>query len=656
MRSAIVISGLMLVAYAQAAFYSVCGSRGGFSKHVVTSLCAFASYYANPSSSVFSPPTRSIKRCNLPSTQLCSSRAFLPSVRRTQKPPAIGYESVGLTGRAAISTSSIEPRSDNKEETAIEQEQSNPSEPNERIVIIIGGTGFLGTEIRKQLQERGIQYIATTTPAMTFRKMNEKDKFVPLDLTAENAQQDFYDIVSSAVKGDGSSAKEVSVIAAMGTIGTKDDEKVNAALAEAIRGAHRVNVKVDNENIDDYLVKSFVMIGNTKRVRRLARKISFLKGYAEGKDAAEATLQDLFGKNACIIKPSFIYGGEEIVLNPPRLPTSLGGLASEVLGLYPLQALADELPDALALPLAPPISVEVVASAAINVALGIVRGYTEELEGKEAIVMAGTVRKWKEKSRYENLLREEYLETEDGSTELYISGKDSCSMNAIMEMSDERRWSMINDLKDKLLRRNGNENISDDNDLDIMEELECLRPKSMIPADDPKLNGRWNFVLSKDDLGTQLIKELLPPDYHSIGSDDEKGLPNTSSSTQSQPPWKSLLGTAYQLHGLYMRIHDEQSQVEIVLSSKLFFGKLPFEIVFSTSLLATDYDEETAGLLFLEKFEDVELRFSPSSGWKLPIPSNWQRFRHLEITYLDDEIVIARGSGGDPHVLIRAAV
>ena len=33
-----------------------------------------------------------------------------------------------------------------------------------------------------------------------------------------------------------------------------------------------------------------------------------------------------------------------------------------------------------------------------------------------------------------------------------------------------------------------------------------LRPKSMIPAVAPKLNGRWNFVLSKDDLGTQLSK------------------------------------------------------------------------------------------------------------------------------------------------------
>ena len=293
---AVVSVALLLVSYSHAGsnegcISGVCGSRGRFSRNVVTS-CAFASC-ANPSL-VFSPTISSNSRST---KKVCSSRAFLPSVSRKQPPAILRSASAGLTSRAATSTSSIEPRSEN-EETVMEQQQqqSSPKESNERLVIIIGGTGFLGTEIRKQLQDRGIQYIATTTPS-TFRKMGEKDKFVPLDLTAENAQQDFYDIVSSAVKGDGATpAKEVAVIAAMGTIGTKDDEKVNSALAEAIKGAHRVNVN------DDDLVKSFVMIGNTKRVRRLARQVSFLKGYAEGKDEAEATLQELFGQNACIIK------------------------------------------------------------------------------------------------------------------------------------------------------------------------------------------------------------------------------------------------------------------------------------------------------------------------------------------------------------------
>jgi len=288
------ISAASLLGYSQGSnevcfFGGVCGGRR-FSKDIVTS-CAFSSYYANPSSMFTHLTTK--RRFNSPSVKVaCSSRAL--SATRSV---ALGL----LTSRAA-STTSIESLPENDDEPVKEQQQYTRKGLNERVVIIIGGTGFLGTEIRHQLQERGMNFIATTTPS-TYRNMNEKGNFVPLYLTAENAQQDFYDIISTVMKADDRYAKEIAVIAAMGTIGTKDDEKVNAALAEAIKGAHRVNVKNDDD-----VVKSFVMIGNTKRVRRLARRVSFLKGYAEGKDEAEATLQDLFGKNACIIKVRYIWG------------------------------------------------------------------------------------------------------------------------------------------------------------------------------------------------------------------------------------------------------------------------------------------------------------------------------------------------------------
>lgn len=287
--STIAVLILLCSSHASSEGYFPCvkGSRG-YSKDVVKSSCAFASHNANPSS-VISSTSLNNRCCNLPYTKIFNARVCLPSTCRTQ--PPIRSASVGLTGRAATSTSSIESGSNNEDTAFEQQQQSSPNEPNDRLVIIIGGTGFLGTEIRKQLDDRGIQYIATTTPA-TFRKMSEKDKFVSLDLTAENAQQDFYNIISDAVKENDSSAKEVAIVAAMGSIGAKDDEKVNAALTKAIKAA----------SAHDDLVKSFVMIGNTKRVRRLARKVSFLKGYAEGKDEAEAALQQLFGESGCIIK------------------------------------------------------------------------------------------------------------------------------------------------------------------------------------------------------------------------------------------------------------------------------------------------------------------------------------------------------------------
>ena len=332
-------------------------------------------------------------------------------------------------------------------------------------------------------------------------------------------------------------------------------------------------------------------------------------------------------------QPTLIYGGEEISLNPPRIPSSLGGLASEVLGLYPFQALADNLPDALAVPLAPPINVEMVAAASINVALGLA-DYPTELEG-EAITMAGSVRSWKEKLNYENWIKDE-LQKE--GIDIYSSTtKDTCSMEDLFDenINDDRRYEKIESLKEELLA-----GISDsEEEIRVMEELECLREESMRPAYDSRLNGQWNFVLSKNDLGTQLIKELLPPEYYSFGDDTDKS---------SSSPLRSILSSLYSLKGLYMRIHSEQTQVEIVLSSKIIFGQVPIDIVFGTSLEVSSTESED-GTLFLEKFESIEV-----GGISLPIPESWQRYRYLEITYLDDDIVIARGSGGDPHVLVRS--
>lgn len=237
------------------------------------------------------------------------------------------------------------------------------------------------------------------------------------------------------------------------------------------------------------------------------------------------------------------------------------------------------------------------------------------------------------------------------------SSKEACDIDAVTETDEGRRWRRIDALKERLLRGGGGEGSSDydgvDEEIAIMEEIECLRPSYMRPANDPRLNGRWNFVLSKDDLGTQLIKELLPPEYYSFGKDDEKKTADDGGEeSSSSSPLRALLGSLYELEGLYMRISDEQSAVDIVLSSRVLFGRVPIDVVFSTSLVSANYgddDDGAEGTLFLERFESVSV-----GGPKLPLPESWRRFRYLEITFLDDDILIARGSGGEPHVLVRA--
>ena len=136
------------------------------------------------------------------------------------------------------------------------------------------------------------------------------------------------------------------------------------------------------------------------------------------------------------------------------------------------------------------------------------------------------------------------------------------------------------------------------------------------------LNCRWDFVLSKEDLGTNLLKELKT----------EEGF--------------SPVQLIYAVKDVYMKISQEQTSVEIVLKSKVL--GMDVDVVLSTSLLPLAYDDETDGVLFMERFEGVSV-----GNVDLPIPKSWQRSRYLEITYLDDEIIVARGNGGEPHILLR---
>jgi len=193
--------------------------------------------------------------------------------------------------------------------SSISNSNSNKSNNSEYpLIILIGGSGFLGSEIRTQLKQRNLQYIATSTSG----KSDDEDKFVKLDLTSNNAEEQVYQLIMSQLKagdtsGEGSSSnKKVAIISAMGSIGTNQDEEVNSALSNAIKGAHRVNnlsssissSSVSSSQIDDdsttdeegsdvkkkKIVERFIMIGNTDKVRRLASNVPFLKGYASGKE------------------------------------------------------------------------------------------------------------------------------------------------------------------------------------------------------------------------------------------------------------------------------------------------------------------------------------------------------------------------------------
>ena len=446
---------------------------------------------------------------------------------------------------------------------SIPASSQSPPPPSAAKILLLGSSGFLGQEIVKQVKDRpNVELTCTSTSG--------KDGTVAIDLTSPEAEEKI------AQLAEGCSG----VISTVGSLsGKSQDRAINAATAAAARGAFTAGAK------------RFVAIGNSPRVRRLSKSVPFLQDYAQGKEESEEVIRDLFGANACIVQPTFVYGGDKFGVSPPRVASSVGRLAEEVLGLYPIQALSRALPDSLGVPLEAPVSVESVAAASLNVALGICEGY-DVLESKDAIAMAAT------SHRPRGCINE-----------------DECSIE-----EEEETQSRRDEIKRILTNPVASDGSHDP--IALMEELELLRPSSTKPAYDESLNSKWNFVLSKSDVGTDLLKQLQV----------EEGF--------------TPLQLIFAVKEVYMRISEEQRLVEIVLESKVFGADV--DVVLSTSLMPMTYDDETDGVLLIERFEGVTI-----GGIDLPLPNSWRGSRYLEITYLDDTMMIARGNSGEPHFLLR---
>ena len=221
-------------------------------------------------------------------------------------------------------------------------------------ILVLGGNGFLGSAVSSRLDVLGISYVAPSHDE--------------LDITASDAELKMADICLKNAC--------TSVISTVGSINTPDDEIINAANGKAAVGARMGGAS------------KFVFIGNDESVRELSQSIPFLKGYAAGKEEAEAKICETFGpSDYCIVQPTFIYGGDDFGINPPRIASSVGQIADQLLGLYPVQALADALPGVLGVALSPPVSRERVASAAVNAALGL-NGDKVTLSGTDIVSVA----------------------------------------------------------------------------------------------------------------------------------------------------------------------------------------------------------------------------------------------------------------------------
>ena len=435
---------------------------------------------------------------------------------------------------------------------------SDQAEPTSKpSILVLGGSGFVGSAICSKLDELGISFVAP--------------RHDELDVTKSDAELKVADVCLQN--------SCTAVISTIGSINTPEDEVINAASGKAAVGARMGGCQ------------RFVFIGNDENVRDLSKSIPFLKGYAAGKEEAEAKIRETFGpSDYCIIQPTFIYGGEDFALNPPRVASSVGQLADEVLGLYPIQALADALPGVLGVALSPPVSRERVAGAAINAALGL-NGDKVSLSGPDIASVA---------SRRPSKKLVEGTESDAHST---VDQEDA---------SFEKRQ----ELKRRLfsLGPDGQEEAAQ-----ILAELEELLPSSIRPVEDQTLNGRWDFVFDVEaDTGSGLIRTLL----------------------EDPPP---ILGPVFKLNDVRMEI-STNDRIDIIVNTD-FLGK-PCDLVLSTSLLK-DNSVVDDGTVVLERFDGIKL-----GDMQLPIPETWKRSRPLTISYLDDDMIIA-SAGNEPHYLLR---
>mmetsp|Transcript_15505 Transcript_15505/g.19807 ORF Transcript_15505/g.19807 Transcript_15505/m.19807 type:complete len:368 (+) Transcript_15505:95-1198(+) len=166
----------------------------------------------------------------------------------------------------------------------------------------------------------------------------------------------------------------------------------------------------------------------------------------------------------------------------------------------------------------------------------------------------------------------------------------------------------------------------------IMKELEQLELPILRPASHYSLNADWSFVFTGvPTIGMKLITLL--------------------SRISMAFPFEIL-----DFKDVSLRVTDRQAKAMAIVSVTVC-GAFDWELQVCTSLrrpkkkdLDGAYKEfkEEEGTLLLEHFQGIWL-----NGVEIPTPQQWRTTRTLEITYMDKDIMIARTSGGEPHLLLR---
>ena len=211
-------------------------------------------------------------------------------------------------------------------------------------VLVLGGTGLVGSRVVKTLQDAGVSVVATSRDG--------RDGTVALDFTKDTGD-DLKKKVSELA------ADCTAVISCVGAIGTADDKLVNSGTGIAAIAAKGAGVQ------------QFVYITVAPEVKTFAKDLEFLKNYMDGKTFSRDTVLATFPSGATLIEPTFIYGGDEFAINPPRVAGFYGSFIEGLLGSGPIRSVEGILPEGIVkIALKPPVAADDVAKAAVAGGLG----------------------------------------------------------------------------------------------------------------------------------------------------------------------------------------------------------------------------------------------------------------------------------------------
>jgi len=243
-------------------------------------------------------------------------------------------------------------------------------------VTVVGGSGFTGSRVVQRLVESGAEVTAVS-------KSGAPPEWAAGSLWASSVSWVANDLTRGPIEGLQSALGQPEVlVSCVGAIGFDRQE--------LLQGNGKAHVDVAKALKKTGGVQRVAYVSVSEELFDCANWLpSFFEGYFDGKRQAESALKDL--APTCVVRPTFIYGGESFGIAPPRVTSEYGAFIEQLLSAPPFKLLANVMPGLIKVALRPPVSVDAVAAACARSAMGTIEA--SELDGTEAINAAADLPK-----------------------------------------------------------------------------------------------------------------------------------------------------------------------------------------------------------------------------------------------------------------------